>query len=104
MLAAVPNHIRISEDGTCWLDDTNVKVVEVVLSYLAADGRVDWLAENHPHLTPARIHAAMAWYYDHKEDFDRQIAADDRKAAAWAAAGAESPLVRRLHAAREARG
>lgn len=104
MIAAVPNHIRIAADGTAWIDDINVKVIEVVRSYFAADGSVPWLVENHPHLTPARIHAAMAWYHDHQEEFDRRMETDDRLIARLAAESHDPSLARKLRAARDARG
>lgn len=103
MIAALPNHIRLAEDGRAWIDDTNVKVIEVVLSYFAAEGVVDRLVENHPDLTPARVHAAMAWYHDHREAFDREIALDDARVNRLAEEHENSPLMRRLKAIKAAR-
>ncbi len=65
-------HIHRDERGVAWIDDSNVKVVEVVLDHvqgqLAEDIRAD-----HPHLTLAQIHAALAYYYDHQPEIDELI-------------------------------
>ncbi|MCW1924871.1 DUF433 domain-containing protein [Luteolibacter arcticus] len=103
MTVASSSHIRLDHEGRAWIDDTNVKVIEVVLSYFAADGSIPSLVENHPHLTPARIHAAMAWYHDHREQLDRQIAADSQWAGQLAAERQETALMGKLRAARDAR-
>ncbi|HJT32900.1 MAG TPA: DUF433 domain-containing protein [Pirellulales bacterium] len=50
----------------------------------------------HPHLSLADVHAALAFYYDHQAQLDAQIEQDQKDAEAlWAAAG-ESPVARRL--------
>jgi uncharacterized protein (DUF433 family) len=56
-----------------WVDDTNVKVVEVVLSKQAYELTPEELHQQFPHLSLAQIHAALAYYYDHQQELDAEI-------------------------------
>ena len=53
-------------------------------------------------LSLAEIHAALAYYYDHKEAIEQQAADDDARLAAYAASDV-SPLAQRIRARFEAR-
>lgn len=67
-------HILLDERGRGWIDDTNVKVIEVVLDALGPDKlSPERIHEEHPHLSMAQIHAAFSWYHDHKEECDAEI-------------------------------
>ena len=50
----------------------------------------------HPDLSLAQIHAALAYYFDHQDEFDRQIEGSLREAERLAAEAKDSPLRRRL--------
>jgi len=71
-------HIHLDERGVAWVDDTNTKVKEIVLDKLADGSSPEEMHEQHPHLSLAQIHAALAYYYDHRETIDAQIAQDLR--------------------------
>src|SRR5664279_3747084 len=91
-------HIRTDGEGRAWIDDTNVKVIEVVKDWLAHGSSPEEMALQHPHLSLAQIHAALAHYYDHQAAFDRAIA---RELEAWdgrAAPVKDSPIRRKLRA------
>ncbi len=104
MIATEPiTHIRTDEHGRAWIDTTNVKVVEVVLDHLAYGWSADAMQEQHPHLSLAQIHAALAYYYDHQARIDEQIQSDLKTVRQIRAATGESPLQRRLRAAALAR-
>ena len=90
------NHIFLDERGVAWVDDTNTKVIEIVKDTLAYGWSPEELHFQHPHLSLAQIHAALAHYYDNQEAFDTQIAAqlvafDQRRAASF-----HSPMRQRL--------
>jgi uncharacterized protein (DUF433 family) len=65
-------HIRLDEQGRPWVDDTNVKVIEVVLDHLAYGWNAEPIQENHPHLSLAQVHAALGWYYDRQTELDAE--------------------------------
>ncbi len=73
MATVVTTHIHLDERGRAWIDDTNVKVIEVVLDKLAHNSSPEEMHEQYPHLSLAQIHAALAYYYDHKAEFDAEI-------------------------------
>jgi uncharacterized protein (DUF433 family) len=74
-------HIWLDETGRAWIDDTNVKVIEVVLDNLAPERlTADQIYAAHDHyLSLAQIHAAFAYYYDHQAEFDAEIERQERE-------------------------
>ena len=93
-------HIRLDEQGRPWVDDTNVKVIEVVLDHLAYGWNAETIQENHPRLTLAQVYAALAWYYDHQSEMDAELERQDERIRALRVASGQSPLQRRLAAQR----
>ena len=93
-------HIRLDEQGRAWVDDTNTKVIEVVLDHLAYGWNAETIQENHPHLSLAQVYAALAWYYDHQPEMDTEIERQDERIRALRAASGKSSLQRRLAAQR----
>jgi uncharacterized protein (DUF433 family) len=92
-------HIHVDERGVAWIDDTNVKVIEVVLDKLAYGWSPEEIHFQHPSLSLAQIHAALSYYYDHQQAFDAEIERQLQEVKAMAAQAGESPLRRRLRAA-----
>jgi uncharacterized protein (DUF433 family) len=61
--------------GKACIDGTRIRVNNVVFLY--KDGANDEkILEAYPQLTPAQIHAALAYYYDNPEQIDAELAAD----------------------------
>lgn len=74
MIAAAPaTHIRLDKSGVAWIDDTKVKVIEVILDHLAYGYSPEEIHLQHPHLSLAQVHAAFAYYYDHQADLDAEL-------------------------------
>ena len=90
-------HIRIDAEGRAWIDDTNVKVIEIVLDHLAYGWSPEEMHYQHPDLSLAQIHAALAHYYDHQPQFDREIEAGLRRVEAEATQEKDSPEIGRAH-------
>jgi uncharacterized protein (DUF433 family) len=96
---AVAPHIWIDQEGLAWIDDTNVKVIEIIRDRRAYGSSADEMHVQYPHLSLAQLHAALAYYYDHQEAFDREIEQELVELDVLAAkANADSPLVKRLRA------
>jgi len=62
-------HIHRDERGVAWIDDSNVKVVEVILDHVQGDSP-EHIHEEYPHLSLAQIYAALAYYYDNRQEID----------------------------------
>ena len=50
----------------------------------------------HSHLSLAQIHAALGYYYDHKDELDDQVERSLREASRLQAQAGESPIRKRL--------
>ena len=98
MQTVTRSHIVLDDRGVAWIDDTNTKVIEVVLDKLGWGMTPEEIHAEYPELSLAQIHAAFAYYYDHQEQFDAQIASDRQEVSALAAQAADSPGRRRLRA------
>ena len=62
--------------GKACIDGTRVRVNNVV--FLHKDGANDEkIREAYPDLTPAQIHAALAYYYDNREEIDAELGEDE---------------------------
>lgn len=93
-------HIMLDDQGRAWIDDTNVKVIEVVLDKLGYGLGPEEIHQEHPLLSLAQIHAALSYYYDHQPAFTAEIECQVREAhALWKAQGTDTPLHNKLRAA-----
>lgn len=71
--ATAYEHIAINESGVPIIQGTTTKVIELVLDSVAYGWSPDELQFQHPYLTLGQIHSALAYYWDHKEELDRDI-------------------------------
>jgi uncharacterized protein (DUF433 family) len=97
MIAEPPvTHIRLDKAGTAWIDDTNVKVVEIIEEHLAHGEGPDELHAQHPHLSLAQIHSAFAYYFDHRGKLDTEIQRRHRAIEALRAKAVQQPTRKKL--------
>lgn len=76
MMFREPTNYIDLRDGKPYIAQTGYKVA--VIGAMFAEGRasLDWILENYPDLTPAKIHAAAAYYCDNIDTFlQREIEA-----------------------------
>ncbi len=67
-------HIWLDEQAKAWIDDTNIKVIEVAMEMLGYGWSAEKINEEHPGMfSMAQIHAALSYYHDHKIEFDAEI-------------------------------
>ena len=93
-------HIRLDDQGKPWIDDTNIKVIEIVLDHLGYGWSAETIQENHPHLSLAQVCAALAWYYDHQSEMDSKIEQQNERIRALRPASPPSSLQQRVAARR----
>ena len=91
-------HIHLDAQGRAWIDDTNTKVIEVVLDKLANGSSPEEIHFQHSHLSMAQIHAALSYYYDHQAEFDAEIERQLQEYDELRAKVEDSPLRQRLRA------
>jgi uncharacterized protein (DUF433 family) len=66
-------HVEVTAEGVPYIAGTQTKVVEVILDRLAYHWDTDEIHRQHPHLTLSQIYSALAYYYDHQAEMDREI-------------------------------
>jgi uncharacterized protein (DUF433 family) len=69
-------HIVLDEVRVPRIAGTTMKVVELVTAQQAYGWSPEELAFQFPHLTLGQIHSALAYYWDHQRELDREIARD----------------------------
>jgi uncharacterized protein (DUF433 family) len=74
MTTAALTHIELDDQGRPWLAGTRVKVIEVALGHIANGFSPAEIHFQHPHLSLGQIHAALAYYFDHRVELDAEIA------------------------------
>ena len=92
------SHIRLDEHGRPWIDGTTMKVIELITGVAAYGWTAEDLGRQYPQLTPAQIHSALAYYYDHQAAMDAELDRISRDAEVARAGSFDSPLRRRLRA------
>ena len=74
-------HVWIDDRGVAWVDQTNIKVIEIALERLAHGSSVEEIVEQHKGLISlSQVHASLAYYYDHEDDFNAEIDEQVRRA------------------------
>lgn len=67
-------HIVLDEGGVPRIAGTTMKVVELVIAQAAYGWSPEELRFQFPQLTLGQIHSALAYYWDHRDELDRDIA------------------------------
>lgn len=66
-------HIELNKDRVPHIAGTKTKLAELVIEQQAYRWSPEELRFQHPHLTLGQIHSALAYYWDHREELDRDI-------------------------------
>ena len=75
-----------------------IRVAQIAMDHLGRAWSSEDIARQYPHLSLAEIHSALAFYFDHQEDIDREIQAETRQSDLCSAAARHSPLAIKLAA------
>ncbi len=51
-----------------------IRVAQIAADHLGYGWSAEEIARQYPHLTLAEIHAALGYYYDHREEIDAELA------------------------------
>ncbi len=89
-------HIVLNDAGVPIIAGTTMKVVELVLDHLAYRWSPEALQVQHPYLSMGQIHAALAYYWDNKEELDAKIQSDLEEVDKLRESFQEPSLVKRL--------
>ena len=67
-------HIVLDARGVPHIAGTTMKVVELVTAQTAYGWSAEELHFQFPHLSLGQIHSALAYYWDHRDELDQDIA------------------------------
>jgi uncharacterized protein (DUF433 family) len=92
----IESHINLDDNVAAWINDTNTKVIEVVLDQLAYGWSPEEIHFQHPHLSLAQIHAALSYYHDHQAELDAEIQRQLTEIESMQNKAGESPIRRHV--------
>ncbi|MBL7184098.1 MAG: DUF433 domain-containing protein [Anaerolineae bacterium] len=93
-------HVVLNGDNVPVIAGTSMKVIELVLGKMAYGWSPEELHFQHPYLTLGQIYSALAYYWDHQEELNRDIEWRLQFVDQVRRAMEPSPLVARLRAKR----
>lgn len=89
-------HIVLDEGGTPVIAGANTKVVELITEMQAHGLSPEELCFQLPHLSLGQIHSALAYYWDHKDEIDRDLERRRQRVEGLRRELGQPPLVERL--------
>ncbi len=91
-------HVTLDDERVPVLAGTRTKVIELVVEQMAYGWSPEELHFQHPHLSLGQIYSALAYYWDHQADLDRDIERRQTYAVQMQRAAPPSALRERLRA------
>ena len=97
--------IRPNRDAQprAYIAGTRIRVQDIVSDYEVHGQSPDEIAAGYPHITLAQVHAALAYYYDHREDIRREMQEDEQFVAALMAQMGPKSLPEKVEGTQTAR-
>ena len=75
-LATKYEHILLRGDGIAIIENSNMKVAQLVSEMMAYGWSPEELHFQHPHLSLGQIYSALAYYWDNQEEMNKAIESD----------------------------
>lgn len=89
-------HIVLDARGQAVIEDTGMKVKQLVAEHLNWGWSPEELYFQHPHLTLGAIYSALAYYWDHRDEIDQAMQEDAEYIRQMRASNPDNPLTIRL--------
>ncbi len=70
------NYIEVAEEygeKVARVQGTRITVGEIAYMHLYGKSSIGWIIENFEVLNYAKVYAALSYYFDHKEEIDKQM-------------------------------
>jgi uncharacterized protein (DUF433 family) len=100
MIATAYCHIELDAKGRPCVAGTQTRVIDIAMDQIAYKWDAEQIQRQHPHLSLAQIHSALAYYYDHQAQLDAEIQERTRAADEFFKGKKNGPVVLRLWEAR----
>lgn len=72
-------HIGVDDRGIARIEGMRFKVMDLVIEHTVWKWPAEAIKLQHPELSLAQIHSALAYYYDNQAEVDAQIQDRDRR-------------------------
>jgi uncharacterized protein (DUF433 family) len=72
------------------------RVAMIVADYLWRGWSAEEIARQYPYLTLAEVHAAMTYYFDHRDEIENELLAEYREVEEWKKTHPTPPFLLRL--------
>ena len=72
------------------------RVAMIVADYLWRGWSAEEIARQYPYLTLAEVHAAMTYYFDHRQEIEDELVAEYREVEEWKKAHPTPPFLVRI--------
>jgi uncharacterized protein (DUF433 family) len=98
--AATHIELRPNRDGQlrAFIAGTRVRVQDIYALAEVQAASADEIVQALPHLTLGQVHAALSYYFDHRDEIMQEMREDDEYVRRSRAANGPGPLQRRLDA------
>jgi len=95
----VKQHIQTDQStGKPCIAGTGIRVWDIYVLHERQGKTPDEIVAAYPHITLADVHAALAYYWDNKDEIDRQMKEADEFVEQLKAASGPGPLAQKLAA------
>jgi uncharacterized protein (DUF433 family) len=91
-----PHIEKIGDEPATLARFLRIRVSQIVADYIAHGWSPEEMCRQHSELTLAEAHTAMAYYFDHQEEIDRELAAELAQSGKDRASAPPSPFVLRM--------
>ncbi|MCE0524141.1 MAG: DUF433 domain-containing protein [Methylacidiphilales bacterium] len=81
--AAYPHIVKSSGKPARLEKHSRTRVAMLAADYLWRGWSAEEIARHYPYLTLGEVHAALGYYFDHREEIDSELLEESRHADAW---------------------
>lgn len=99
-----PHIVKPADDSARLEGHPRTRVAMIVSDYQGRGWSAEEIVRQYSYLTLAEVHSALAYYHDHQEEIDREIADELADIEHWRRNAPETPLLKRLRALKAQRG
>ena len=96
MISVSNSHIELDDRGVPRFTGTRFKIIRVIIEHTHWKWSPEAMQLQHPDLTLAQIHSALAYYFDHQAEFDAEFRRQAEEADRLCSENQDSPGRRRL--------
>ena len=100
--ATTYEHIVVDDQGVPHIAGTTMKVIQIARDHLGSRWDAEQIVIQYPHLSRPQVHSALAYYFEHRDELDRDIERRRQFVEGFFAKQEDSTLTRKLAAAKAA--